>query len=416
MRSNKGERSVNPQEFRQQALEFIASCRAAETGYYVICPSGQITLGASCYAAMTMHYLGALHEISAEEKANWAQAIRKFQNPQTGLFEGPEIQDARNSLSSDAFEYASLHLTSLVLPALDVLESRPDLSIAWAKQFLGKERLREWLSQRDWRRAWHEGNNLLFLGQFLIHLRDQEKIAKAQTALDAYFEWLDLQMDPQTGLWGTNGFCDAYEAVYGAYHQLLVYYYCERPLPYAARTIDTVLRLQHPDGTFTRRGGGGACEDVDAVDMIVNCYRRTGHRPRAVRFALADCLDAILQNRMPDGGFVYVRNQPLIQSGLQRTYCPPNTSNLFATWFRVHTIALICGIVRDHPLASIPWQFNRVCSMGWHNPELVRANSFGRPLDLLPRSGHQMLRRLRVKIGDAKTHSFLRHFFAPKRS
>jgi hypothetical protein len=39
---------------------------------------------------------------------------------------------------------------------------------------------------------------------------------------------------------------------------------------------------------------------------------------------------------------------------------------MFATWFRVHTIALICEILPDEPLAKIDWQFNTFCSMGWH--------------------------------------------------
>jgi hypothetical protein len=69
---------------------------------------------------------------------------------------------------------------------------------------------------------------------------------------------------------------------------------------------------------------------------------------------------------MSDGGFVYRLNQPFIHMGIKRTASGPNKSNLFSTWFRVHTLALISEILTGEYITQLNWQFNNSCSMGWH--------------------------------------------------
>ncbi|MBN1886762.1 MAG: hypothetical protein JW850_02185 [Thermoflexales bacterium] len=374
----------------------MRACNTGQIGEYTMYPDGQAILYASCFAAMALHYLGALDGLDARERCAWADYIKQWQDPATGRFLGPELVLEELTSPIHDWEHVTLHLAAHVLPALHVLEDRPAYRLNFAYRFLNLETLRTWLDQRDWRDAWLEGNNLLFVGQFLLYLRDYEGRGEAQAALDVYFDWLDAEQDPVTGLWGTDGYCDAYAAVYGGYHQLLVYYACNRPVPYAERIIDTTLQLQHPDGSFTRHGGGGACEDVDAVDILVNLYKRTGYRPRAVRRALQRALDSVLGQQMPDGGFVYRRGAPFVHMGIARTSTPANTSHLFATWFRVHTIALACQVLLDHPLAEIDWRFNSVCSMGWHNPSSLPAPQPDHWQDRLPVFWYRLEGRLRM--------------------
>lgn len=207
---------------------------------------------------------------------------------------------------------------------------------------------------------------MLFVGQFLIHLRDMEGVPSAQPALDLYFEWLDREQDSATGLWGTNGYCSKTAAMYGGYHQLLVYYYENRPVRYSEQLIDVTLSLQHPNAGFNTGGGGGACEDTDAIDIFVNMYKLVNYKRPQVRNALRKVLHHILQRQMSDGGFVYRLNEPFVHMGIQKTASGPNQSNFFSTWFRVHAIALISEVLTDEPIAQVPWHFNNSCSMGWH--------------------------------------------------
>lgn len=346
-----------------------------------MCPGGAITLYSSCFAAMTLHYLGELEAFGKSGLHAWAEFIASWQEEQTGYFLGPEVVLDELSSPKHDYEHVAMHLTAHALPALGLLGETPRNPLRFAHPFLDHRHLQDWLGRRNWNDAWLEGNNLLFIGQFLVHLRDVEGRKEAGAAIRHYFEWLDSRLDPRTGLWGTDGHCSRFTAMCGGYHQLLIYYHEQQEVRYKERLVDTVLSLQHPDGGFHPKGGGGACEDVDAVDILVNMYKRTSYRRAEIRIALRKALRSILGKQMPDGGFVYRIGEPFVHMGIRKTESPMNTSNLFATWFRIHAIALIAEVLIDHPVSSVEWRFNDRCSMGWHRPwnkEAHRVSSYGR--------------------------------------
>lgn len=352
--------------FIEKITSFINNANTGTIGEYKMWQGGEVNLYASCFAAMTLHYLNALENYTALEKKKWADYINGWQDNTSGLFIGPELFLEELTSPKHDFEHVSMHLTAHALPALSLLGSTPKHKLHFAHRFLDRNELIKWLTARDWSRAWLEGNNLLFIGQFLIHLRDVEGVKEAAPALNMYFDWLDSQVDPATGLWGTNGHCSSFVAMCGAYHQLLVYYYENREVSYKERLVDTVLSLQHQDGGFSPNGGGGACEDVDAADILVNLYKQLDYRRPDIRAALRRLLESLLQKQMADGGFVYRLDEPFLYMGIKKTYCPANESNMFSTWFRVHTLALINEILDEKEIAGVKWKFNDTCSMGWH--------------------------------------------------
>lgn len=330
-------------------------------------PGGPVTLYGTCYSLSALHYLGCEPHISDEVR----RFIASTQDMETGLFIGPELVGFRTApgVIHDR-EHLLLHLTCAVLPFCQQHSIPLRFPIRAAHRFCEPVSLNAWMNARDWRHAWFEGNNILFVGQLLVYLRDVEKHPRAADALKLWFEWLNGTVDPKTGLWGTNGFCSPMEAVYGGYHQLLVYYYENQPLPNAQGLINTVLDLQHQDGGFNPGGNAGACEDVDSVDILVNCYKRLDYRRAEIRHALRHCLRHILSTQNPDGGFPYNRNHPQTHMGIPGTEAPPNVSCTFPTWFRIHTLALIAQILPNEPsLKGIEFGFNTALGMGWHrNP------------------------------------------------
>ncbi len=348
-------------------IRFVESCRITPGKWrFASSPAGEETLYASTFACMILHYTGHLAELSPAEKEAWAAYLNQWQDSATGYFNGPELVPEEIKSRKHSFEHVSQHLAAHVLPALSLLGAKPKFPLSFAHTFLDLNYLQQWLDARDWRDAWLEGNNLIFVGQFLVHLRDVERQPGAQAALDLYFDWLDAHIDPATGLWGSNGFCSPVTALYGGYHQLIVYYFENRKVLYPERLIDVALSLQHADGGFHPDGGGGACEDTDTVDILVNMYKQVNYKRPQIRRALRRGLHHILQRQMPDGGFVYRLDKPFVHMGIQKTKSAANHSNLFPTWFRIHTLALISEILTDEPVIRWNWQFNDSCSMGWH--------------------------------------------------
>lgn len=360
---------MNIQKLVNQVNTFTQQCQIhPDQWQFASTPGGPETLYGSSFACMIYQYTGHLKTLSASQKKAWADYLNSWQDPESGYFVGPELIPAEMNSRKHSYEHVSQHLAAHVLPALSLLDARPAYPLTFAHLFLNLDYLQAWLEARDWRDAWLEGNNLIFVGQFLIHLRDVEGLPAAQPALDLYFAWLDQEVDPATGLWGSNGFCSPEAALYGGYHQLIVYYFENHPVNYPQRLVDVALSLQHEDGGFHPRGGGGACEDTDAIDILVNMYKATNYRRPQIRAALRRGAAHILQRQMPDGGFVYRLDKPFIHMGVQRTASPANQSNLFPTWFRVHTLALMSEILTDEPFAQWDWGFNDSCSMGWHRP------------------------------------------------
>jgi hypothetical protein len=146
-------------------------------------------------------------------------------------------------------------------------------------------------------------------------------------------------LDPRTSLWGTDGACGPAEAVYGGYHQLLIYHYERRPVRNPHGLIDGCWLSSTPTGASClreRRGvRGRGCRG-----HFGDLYKQTDHRRREVRMALRKCADHVWAQQNPDGGFPYTRNRPQHHMGVPGTVAPPNVSAMFPTWFRIHTLAV----------------------------------------------------------------------------
>jgi hypothetical protein len=355
------------QMWARRASGFIEAQYDPEAGGYGSVPGGAVTLYGTIYGLLTRHYL-------PEGEIAVLPGVRRFlagcQDPETGYFIGPEIRDW--AVPPDAKhdrEHLLLHLTCAALPAMQEFGIGVVHPLRFARRFCDSSYLTEWLERRDMTDPWLEGNNLLFVGQLLVYLRDIEGYPHADLALEQWFRWLDDTVDSATGLWGTrDARCSPFVAMCGGYHQLLVYYHEGRPLRSPERLVDTVLRLQHPDGGFSPAGGGGACEDVDAIDILVNIYKRLDYRRPAIRAALRRAADAILRLQNGDGGFPYKRGVAQDHMGIPATRAAADMSTTFATWFRVHTLALLAEVLTDDQRLEMPFRFNRVLSMGWHVP------------------------------------------------
>jgi len=355
-------------------ISFTDSMYDPVSAAYRSVPGGPVTLYGTAYMALARHYLGV--DTVGEDTKRFIQGCQK---PDTGEFIGPELNAKKLEHNGDHdLQHLILHLNCAVLPVCRQFNIEIKHPLYFAHKYADIEYLGKWLDQRDFTKAWLEGNNILFIGQLLVYLRDHEAYPGSQEALSYWFNWLDRGMDPETGLWGTNGLCTPYEAMYGGYHQLLVYYYENHDIPYKKALIDTTLGLQHADGGFNRWGGGGACEDVDAVDILVNLYKLIDYRRPRIRVALSRVKNNILKLMNQDGGFPYKRGAEQSHMNIPATRARPNVSTAFATWFRLHTLALIGQVLTDDPaLKNINFRFSSELSMGWHRKWDVNEHQIG---------------------------------------
>ena len=316
------------------------------------------------YALQTIYYLGGnLNEFDGVD------FLLSVQNESDGFFIEPSMQNWNPpSGALHSREHLKLHTTCAVLPLLADFGIHPYHPLRFADSFRGSS-LFSWLKERDLHNPWLEGNNLLFAGQILLQLMTWgDNSESIKDDFENLMNWLDERIDPQTGLWGTDLGANIASGIYGGYHQLLLYYFTDREIQHPKKIIDCCLKLQHLDGGYSPAGDAGACEDVDTVDILVNLYKRYNYRRPEIRWSLRRCAKHIINLQNNDGGFPYCQTKPFTHNGLKGTEVAPGESTVFATWFRVHTLALI-GELLPEVAALFPngRNFNRSCSMGWHD-------------------------------------------------
>ena len=360
---------VSADVMRAGTLAFIERHRAPERGpgaYRYSTSVTQPTLYSSTYAAMTRSLYGDLDSLPQTERMAWVDYFTSHQDDD-GLFRDPVIS-GQGWYAADPLWCGRSHLTCDVLTALTCLGDVARKPFRWLGPWRDRDGLIGWLEGRDWaeRVAW-TGNEIMNVGRLLQYSRDFHADDAAGAAVEAMLEWLGANhVSPDTGVWGDGDVSDPIarsHAVQAAYHWWPLFFYDDVAIPHAARAVDTVLATQNPAGGF---GWGvhnpgepftsSACEDIDSIDPLCRMMQRTDYRREEIRAALARAADWVLTNRMPDGGFVFVRNRPF-EYGHPELWGEANRGAMFPTWFRTLSLSLIGKALPEHPLAQVDWRF-----------------------------------------------------------
>ncbi len=262
---------------------------------------------------------------------------------------------------AETWRYIDFHVTNYTLGAIAALDPDRRPELAFAKPLLDPKELGFWLSQRDLRDPWQEGNNIVNLGSFWLLMAqhgDAALKARVAAAFEQLFAWHDRLQEPSTGFWGVGQLSDPLKLLHafaGSMHNFHLWYATGRPLPYQDRAIDYCLTL--PPAIDS------ACIDVDAVDVLVHGHALLDYRrPDIERWCLS-MLEALLDFQNDDGGFADVSEGVRRQDGWVGGYEEPQgLSNGFATWFRWIVIAMIADLVWP---GRWPWRFRRMAGIGY---------------------------------------------------
>lgn len=363
--------------------------------------SAHTTVMASCFVVLVYELFGHLSDLSRSRLETWRSHIASCQDEDSGLFIDPQLRSEDLLIDRLDESYVRRQTTFFALSALDALAGAPSYPLAFLEPYKAQHTLRSWLSGLDWSQPWGESNKVMFVASFLIQSWEQDQDARAGEAVQALLDWLDEHQDPRTGYWGTHQGASLLDAMAGAFHFYFLYLYVGRSFRYVPNIIDHTLSLQHADGLFHPAGGGGACLDLDAVDILVKCSLLTDHRAGDVRAALSRAHAALLAAQNEDGGFSEARNRPrptkswkrrigeafALDRLLNRPYEPPRQvlhysgwsrmafglreSNLWATWFRPLALALISTRYPGEFSHGEGWTFRRGPALGWHDRQRI---------------------------------------------
>ena len=363
---------------------------------------------ATCFAVLAEETIGTLGGWTTDRRDRVARTLGSSQSPSTGLF-GTELLGRGTLTHRDLCDagYLELQMTYFGLAALASLDARPPFELEFARRFLDASYSIGWLEGGPRHDIWNLSNRVMFLLRFLIELSDGHEGGRAMDVFDAVIGWLLRTQDSDTGLWLSRGSSDVRTGVYASYHFLPFLFWRGVGLPHAKECLDSVLSVQAPDGLFGTAPGGGACEDLDAIDVLVKLSLVTDYRLDDVERALTRARDRILQIQKPDGGFpnhfrppasAPEKNAKSLQRRagealrldvlLNKPYRPPDEArddysgwsevgatlgdaDMWGAWFRPLALVLISS--RFPHLGELPTdsRFQRLPCLGWHDAAAV---------------------------------------------
>lgn len=310
-------------------------------------------------SAMCLRLVGGLDDTSADDLASMARWIGDKQRPDgswwlDGMLEADVYKKPDHA---ESLRYASWHITNYTLGALQALgasPSPPGLTHAYLDPLM----LGHWLSRRDMRDAWQEGNNIVNLGSFFWLMR---KEPGARAALDQMIEWHDFNSEPSTGFWGVhqNDPTRLLHAMAGATHNYHLFYALDRPILHHERAIDYCL-TQPPHVV-------SACIDADLVDILAHAYLRLDYRREEIAAWLAVMGAAILSAQNADGGFPDLPHGDQMRrfDGWRGGYEEPQGISCgFGTFFRWIALAMCARCLVPN---YREWQFRAMPGLGYFN-------------------------------------------------
>jgi hypothetical protein len=251
---------------------------------------------------------------SGRTAAEWATALREFQDAETGLVPEHILEHRRYDPAppKDPAQ-AGRYNTMTVHYALECLGANLARPVTHAAA-LTPARLRRTLTELPWAEgAWSAGD---WVDCYASCLLPNAKYFGQRPPLAELFAWLDEHVNPGTGLWGSetadtrllqpvNGF---YRLTRGSYAQY------GRPLPRPEQAIDSVLR-HAGDREFFAAGRENACNVLDVVHPLWLCGKQTAHRRAEAEAWVARRLPNVLTKWVGGRGFDFAlaRRQPSLQ-------------------------------------------------------------------------------------------------------
>jgi hypothetical protein len=204
-------------------------------GAYRIGVGERTDLYSSVDVAISRHIMGERlpQSLNEESRNDWIYHINSFQQRKDGSY-------------TDTFNHAPLHANGMVIGALGVLGGKQKYPVKLYDQFNTVEKVDLWLENIDCSQQW-SGSHIFWGG---IHCYSLSKEC-SQEWLDFVFEWLDDNLDEQTGWWrkGT-AHSDRNQPLGGSVHIIPIYQHHNRVFPYPERVIDSVLALQVVNGRW----------------------------------------------------------------------------------------------------------------------------------------------------------------------
>ena len=350
---------------RERVIEWLNSMLVADqpfgahraSAHHDVSEFPSMLLPATYNATHCRVLLGDYEDLPAENRDALVGFMNEFQR-ESGAYRMPQLR--KENVYYPTWEYIDFHTTNYAMGAVLSVGGKLGRPLRFVEPYCSLDYLKEWLSRRNMKDPWNEGNNIVNIASFYFVLRELGD-NRMDALIEHLFGWSEETQDPATGYWlDTEAQPPVHPmvAMAGAAHNFHIYYYLDRPINYVERIVDHCL-------SFVGDGATTACVDIDVVDILANMYRY-GYRAAEIEAGLKEKLKDLIAFQNPDGGFPDVLEGDRRFDGWNSYVEPQGLSNCFATWFRTATIGMICEILFPE---VFNWRFRNTVGIGYYSGE-----------------------------------------------
>jgi len=363
-------------------VEFLDSVYLPDTPGFLFRKGGAETLLSTCFGVQLLYLLNRRDRY---DEGGLGERLLSMQQAD-GLFV-PLGWHRKDMVGRHSQEYFLWQTTFFSLTALDMLGFVPKYPLSFLSNVSDNKSLMDWLRKRDWKDFWYSSNEIMFLLYFFIYCAERLDVPEYKffelTLL--VLDYLDGSQDAITGYWGDECGSNPLNGLFGAAHVMLFYDYFNRKPPSSSAMLQTTLDLQLPNG-FYGNNFGGACEDYDAIEIIVRTAAEN-LQSNKVRNCMNRMRQTLLKAQCPNGGFSYqiaglslksllhkvllkYKKQDVYRySGWGKMVSNVFEADLWATYFRTLTIALIDDSLNMADFGA--YVFYDLPGWGYHRPRQV---------------------------------------------
>jgi glycosyltransferase involved in cell wall biosynthesis/SAM-dependent methyltransferase len=327
-----------------------------------------------------------------ESRGSEAAAVQSCQDPSTGLFLDPLLEQFPIGNEQGEREYFEALLTYFAIQALDALGAAALHPLHFLSQFEAPGAIAAWLDGLNWSDPERESNRVMFVMAGLIHRAEKEGHAAAPALYHQVLDWLDRAQDAKTGLWGTQQGAALPGAIAAAYRFLSLYEFVYRPVCSLTRIIDAALSLPREEARSGAGSDGGAYEDLAVVELLATFTKQFKYRASDIKKRLIRDFWSVRNLQNADGGFPYAAR---LDAATYRfgDWTPLEVDlregDVWATWLRVLSLQTVRSTYPEDLPEIGGWRFRRWPAVGFHRAgvsldglEKERLSVWLRPLSL----------------------------------
>jgi prenyltransferase beta subunit len=294
----------NSSRTQERIVHFIRRLHL-DDGKFLFSPSSKTSnLCSTCFAIMALDLINELSNYQSGEKDKTIKFIKSLQDEKSGLFNKRVPEFSRHS-SYDR-EYIEHLQTNFAIMALETLGTTLDFTLVFLERYKNEHLLQDWLTHLNWNNPWLVSNKVMFILDFFIY--DMEIFKNDNTLfINSIMEWLRRHQNPRSGFWNLDKHSTYHDQMAGAYHFFLYYTYLGKQPCYVEKVIDSVLKIQDYDGLFNYAGGGGSCDDLDAVDLLCRATFYIDYKKEYIKKSLERAYKSLWNNQNVDGGFCWAK-------------------------------------------------------------------------------------------------------------